>query len=196
MTPQIVPQYTLQDLQKLRSLQRGEKIAEVKEEIRIIEKHFEQIRLVPLEVNLEVQTLAGLPNAIAPIFEKVKDAIIDGFLEALPQLSILRFFERELEKFHTFLKARALAEAKRLHPNELKNLGWEIGSTGDKLDYSQDLEHAQLQARLKAREDQLKRAHKVGKFVCEETGEEIHPIQVKTFATEYLRTYSLPKEKQ
>lgn len=195
MNPFIIPQYTLQDLQKLRSLQRGEKIAEVKEEVRILEKEWEQIRLIPLEVNLEVQTLAGLPNAINAIFEKVKNAITDGFLDALPQLGVLRFFERELEKFHTFLKAQALAEAKRLHPNELKNLGWEIGSTGDKLDYSQDPEYSQWEARVKARKDQLNRASKKGKYIDEETGEEITPVSVKTFATEYLRAYNPIKEK-
>lgn len=195
MTPQIIPQYNFQDLQKLRTFQRGEKIAEVREQIQIIEKQVEQIVIKQVEVHLEVQTLAGLNQAIAPILEKVKNEIQEGYLDALPQLAYLRFFEREFDKFTEIVKKYALQEAKELHPNELKDLGWEIGSTGDKLDYSQDPEYSQWEARLKARKEQLNCASKKGKYIDEETGEEITPISVKTFATEYLRAYNPIKEK-
>lgn len=194
--PQTVAQVSLAELAKLKTLKRGEKLAEVKEEIQIIVKPITHTHYEHQQVSIKVQTLANFRKAITPIFESVKNSIQTGELDALPQLTEVRAFKRELERMEEFLAKRALDEAQRLHKSELQNLGWEIGSTGDKLDYSQDPEHAQLQAKLKAREELLKYAHKVGKFICEETGEEICPIKVRTFATEYLRSYTPPKAKE
>lgn len=192
----LVQHHSQATLKSLQGLTRGKKIAEVKEEVDIVVKPITHTHYEHQQVSIKVQTLANFRKAITPIFESVKNSIQTGEIDALPQLAEVRAFKRELERMEEFLAKRALDEAQRLHKSELQNLGWEIGSTGDKLDYSQDPEHAQLQAKLKAREDLLKRAHKVGKFIDEDTGEEIQPVQVKSFASEYIRIYNPPKAKE
>jgi hypothetical protein len=196
--PQTVAQVSLADIAKLKTLKRGEKpIATVKDEVlekeeirTIIHTHYEH-----QSVEIKVQTLGNFRKAVIPIFESVKNSILAGELDALRQLVEVRAFKKELEKIEEFLSKRALDEAQRLHKSELQNLGWEIGSTGDKYDYEQDQEYARLKYQLKEREEKLKRASKLGMFTDEATGEEIQPIQIKTFATEYLRTYNPPKAK-
>lgn len=197
MQTQIVALPTAQDLTRLKSLKRGEKLATVQEEVQIQEHVITHHRYTHQSVEIKVQTLSNLKKVLKPIFETVKTSIEFGELDALPQLAEVRAFLKELETIEKWVAQKALSEAQRLHKSELQKRGWELGSTGDKLDYSQDQEYSRLDTALKARKALLDKAKKVGKaIVDEETGEEIPRLPIKTFATEYVRTYSPPKSKE
>jgi hypothetical protein len=195
MKKQIVTLPTPQDLTALKSLKRGEKLATVQEEVQIQDHVITHHRYTHQSVEIKVQTLQNLRKVLKPIFATVQTSIESGEIDALPQLAEIRSFLKELETIEKWVAKKGLDEAQRLQKTELQNRGWEIGSTGDKLDYEQDEEYSTLKKKLKEREELLKRAHRVGKFVDEETGEEIPKVQVRTFATEYVRTYNPPKNK-
>lgn len=109
----------------------------------------------------------------------------------------------ETRPLPAFLQAKALAWLSKEIENRVKDLAIEeaatygkddsifngarftIKSTGERLDYSEDIEYAELESKLKARKDLLNDAYKMfvkhGKpLIDDKTGELVPVVRIKT----------------
>ena len=59
-------------------------------------------------------------------------------------------------------------------------------NTGDRLDYDQDITHAELKAKLKERADLLKHAHKMSDQIYDSEGVAVPKVAVKTHGKEVI----------
>lgn len=155
------------------------------------ESGFNEPTLLRIEhetVQITVTSFEGFTEIMDEMFAKVREAIENGYLDALPQFEFIKDFDVSYNIFLEYIKEKALAEAQRFHKEELKQMNWEISTTGDTLDLEHDKVIKHLTDALKYRKELHKIAHKTGKpCIDEETGEEIGVPTIKTPAKLFLR---------
>jgi hypothetical protein len=132
-------------------------------------------------------------TSLISMAESICKEVEDGnnnALNVMIQAKALDFMSKEIIKK---VKDLALGEAGNYSKDDsvFNGAKFSIGNTGDTLDYKSDEEYAELENKLKARKDKLKKAFDMNKtgdvYVDGETGETIPVVRIKKHSEQILK---------
>ena len=142
-----------------------------------------------MEIIKKIETTMPVKANIDSLANELTDGVASGFVNPLEFLVKIEFLTKVLEQAKKQVKDLAVQS---LSSNEsLFGAKIELAETGVKYDYSQSESWQSIKAQiepleteLKAIEEQIKMATKIGKsFVDESTGELISPVQKTSTAS-------------
>jgi len=142
-----------------------------------------------MEIIKKIETTMPVKSNIDSLANELTDGVASGFVNPLEFLVKIEFLTKVLEQAKKQVKDLAVQS---LSSNEsLFGAKIELAETGVKYDYSQSESWQSIKAQiepleteLKAIEEQIKMATKIGKsFVDESTGELISPVQKTSTAS-------------
>jgi len=142
-----------------------------------------------MEIIKKIETTMPVKANIDILANELTDGVASGFVNPLEFLVKIEFLNKVLEQAKKQVKELALQNLTQ--PQELFGAKIELAETGVKYDYSQSESWQSIKAQiepleteLKAIEEQIKMATKIGKsFVDETTGEVIAPVQKTSTAS-------------
>lgn len=135
-----------------------------------------------MEIIKKIETTMPVKANIDILANELTDGVASGFVNPLEFLVKIEFLNKVLEQAKKQVKELALQNLTQ--PQELFGAKIELAETGVKYDYSQSESWQSIKAQiepleteLKAIEEQIKMATKIGKSIVDEsTGELISPV--------------------
>jgi len=142
-----------------------------------------------MEIIKKTETTMPVKSNIDSLANELTEGVASGFVNPLEFLVKIEFLSKVIEQAKKQVKELALQNLTQ--PQEVFGAKIELAETGVKYDYSQSESWQSIKAQiepleteLKAIEEQIKMATKIGKSIVDEsTGELISPVQKTSTAS-------------